>query len=204
MDTQRWHRQQYLSTPTVMVSHCWASPFNDVLNIMQRYDENTNRSNLFFFNVFSMNQHDFADLSGPGTSSQQVQSVYDVMLEALTNSIQTPHRMLLALTPHHEPHLLTRCWCLYEIYVAWKVGAEVFCGFVSNAEQSVIQSLQEGDALIEEMLSKVDAERSQATVESDQRMIMALIRRAGVNNCPSKAGGFTSACRAHNSSEICS
>ena len=165
-----------------MVSHCWASPFEDVLSTMQRYDENTNSVNFFFFDVFSMNQHDFADLTGSGQSSEQVRGIYDVMLEALTKSIRTPNRVLLALTPHYEPKLLTRSWCLYEIYIAWKVGAEVSCGFVPRSEQTVIRSLREGDALIEHMLSRVDAEKSQATVESDRSMILGMIRKAGVEN----------------------
>ena len=112
MDAHRHHLSQHLNTPTVMVSHCWASPFQDVVKIMGRYDENTNKSNFFFFDVFSMNQHDLSDLSGPDRKDQPGQDLYDVMLEALTNSIRTPRRVLLALTPHHEPQLLSRSWCL--------------------------------------------------------------------------------------------
>ena len=73
------------------------------------------------------------------------------------------------------------CRCLYEIYMAWKLKAEVSCGFVPAGEQMVIQSLQEGDALIEHMLSRVDAEKSQATVESDRLMILELIKKDGVS-----------------------
>ena len=71
---------------------------------------------------------------------------------------------------------------MYEIYIAQKLKAEVSCGFVAAAEQQVIQSLQQGDALIEHMLSKVDAEKSQATVESDRLMILELIQKDGVSN----------------------
>ncbi|CAE7470350.1 slc44a4 [Symbiodinium sp. CCMP2456] len=181
VDAHRHPRSQHLNTPTVMVSHCWASPFQDVVKIMGRYDENTNKSNFFFFDVFSMNQHDLSDLAGPDRKDQPGQDMYDVMLEALTNSIRTPRRVLLALTPHHEPQLLSRSWCLYEIYMAWKLKAEVSCGFVPAGEQMVIQSLQEGDVLIEHMLSKVDAEKSQATVESDRLMILELIQKDGVS-----------------------
>ncbi|CAE7029582.1 unnamed protein product [Symbiodinium sp. CCMP2592] len=180
--SHRHHLSWHLNTPTVMVSHCWASPFQDVVKIMRRYDENTNKSNFFFFDVFSMNQHDLSDLSGPDSRDRSGQDMYDVMLEALTNSIRTPRRVLLALTPHHEPQLLSRSWCLYEIYIAQKLKAEVSCGFVPAAEQQVIQSLQQGDALIEHMLNKVDAEKSQATVESDRLMILELIQKDGVSN----------------------
>ena len=60
--------------------------------------------------------------------------------------------------------------------MAQKLKAEVSRGFVPAAEQQVIQSLQQGDELIEHMLSKVDAEKSQATVESDRLMILELIQ----------------------------
>lgn len=31
-----------------------------------------------------------------------------------SGSIEKPGRVLLALTPHQQPKLLTRSWCLYE------------------------------------------------------------------------------------------
>ncbi|CAE7654681.1 nfnB, partial [Symbiodinium sp. CCMP2456] len=174
---------KYVGKPTVMVSHCWASPYSQLMAILKRYDENTNRNNFFWIDVFSMNQHDFANLSGKNPSDiHRSASVYDTMLVALTRSIKVPGRMLLALTPHEQPSLLSRAWCLYEIYIAWTVGAEVCCGFVPEAEQSVKRSLLRDDVLINQMLDSVDAEKSRATVESDRAMIMDLIAAAGISN----------------------
>lgn len=174
---------KYVGKPTVMVSHSWASPYSQLMAILKRYDENTNRNNFFWIDVFSMNQHDFANLSGAKFSDvQRSASVYDTMLVALTRSIKVPGRMLLALTPHEQPSLLSRAWCLYEIYIAWTVGAEVCCGFVPEAEQSVKRSLLRDDVLINQMLDSVDAEKSRATVESDRAMIMDLIAAAGISN----------------------
>ena len=78
--------------------------------ILKRYDENTNRNNFFWIDVFSMNQHDFANLSGKSgpPDIHRSASVYDTMLVALTRSIKVPGRMLLALTPHEQPELLSR------------------------------------------------------------------------------------------------
>ena len=197
MPTANLSMQHYIGKPDTFVSHCWASSYNELLVIMQRYDENTNRNNFFFLDVFSMNQHDFADISGtqmeelaeasgsPRSISSSIslvglKDIYQTMLQALTRSIETPGRVLLALTPHQQPMLLTRSWCLYEIYIAWKVGAEVSCGFVPAAEQSVTQSLMKSDALINEMLAAVDAEKSRATMETDRKMILSLIKQAGV------------------------
>ncbi|CAE7238443.1 unnamed protein product [Symbiodinium sp. CCMP2592] len=174
---------KYVGKPTVMVSHCWASPYSQLMAILKRYDENTNRNNFFWIDVFSMNQHDFANLSGKSRPDiHRSASVYDTMLVALTRSIKVPGRMLLALTPHEQPELLSRAWCLYEIYIAWTVGAEVCCGFVPEAEQSVKRSLLQDDVLINQMLDSVDAEKSRATVESDRAMIMDLIAAAGISN----------------------
>jgi len=195
--TMNLSMHHYIGKPDTFVSHCWASHFWELLEIVQRYDENTNRNNFFFLDVFSMNQHDFADISGEQmdelkacTSPQSITSsatlvglkdIYQTMLKALTRSIETPGRVLLALTPHEQPLLLTRSWCLYEIYIAWKVGAEVSCGFVPEAEQSVKNSLVESDALIKTMLNAVDAENSRATMETDRKMILSLIEQAGFN-----------------------
>ena len=91
--------------------------------------------------------------------------------------------------------------------MAQKLKAEVSRGFVPAAEQQVIQSLQQGDELIEHMLSKVDAEKSQATVESDRLMILELIQsqKNGVSKfnqfVRGKVCGFTSASGIDNSAK---
>eukprot|EP00435_Cladocopium_sp_Y103_P048670 s917_g14.t1 len=172
-------KYQYLAKPTVMVSHCWSSSYRELMQILKRYDENTNRSNYFFLDVFSMNQHDFADLGSP-RDSHALRDMYDTMLEALTQSIKVPGCMLLALTPHDRPKMLTRSWCLYEIYIAWKVKAEVSCGFIPEAEESMKRSLTKDDRFIRRLLSTIDAEASSATVKTDRDMILQLIHSAGV------------------------
>ena len=63
--------------------------------------------------IFSMNQHHFADLTG-ADSPKSSEDLYETMLEALTQSIKIPGCMLLALIPHQQPAVLSRAWCLYE------------------------------------------------------------------------------------------
>lgn len=172
-------KYQYLAKPTVMVSHCWSSSYRELMQILKRYDENTNRSNYFFLDVFSMNQHDFADLGTP-RDSLALRDMYDTMLEALTQSIKVPGCMLLALTPHDRPKMLTRSWCLYEIYIAWKVKAEVSCGFIPEAEEAMKRSLTKDDRFIRRLLNTIDAEASAATVKTDRDMILQLIHSAGI------------------------
>ncbi|CAJ1388371.1 unnamed protein product [Effrenium voratum] len=173
-------RRRHLARPTVMVSHCWASSYRELMLIMKRYDDNTDRSNYFFVDVFSMNQHDFADL-GTYSESAEPPDMYDMMLDALTRSIKVPGCMLLAMVPHENSKMLTRSWCLYEIYIAWKVKAEVSCGFIPEAEQVMKQSLTKDDRFIRRMLSKINAEASSATVKADRDMILKLIHSAGVD-----------------------
>ena len=170
----------YIEKPTVMVSHCWSSPYTQLVAILKRYDENSNARNFFWVDIFSMNQHDFADLCGVQSENGSVSSLYETMLEALTQSIRVPGCMLLALVPHQKPAVLTRAWCLYEIYIAWKLGAEVACGFVPEAEHSMKRSLLKDDVLLNEIISSVDAVKSEATKASDQEMILNLIKEAGV------------------------
>jgi hypothetical protein len=125
-----------------------------------------------------MNQHDFADLGS--RDSHALRDMYDTMLEALTQSIKVPGCMLLALTPHDRPKMLTRSWCLYEIYIAWKVKAEVSCGFIPEAEESIKRSLTKDDRFIRRLLSTIDAEASSATMKTDRDMILQLIHSAGI------------------------
>lgn len=158
--------------------HCTAVSICLTSSVSFKGSVQKSRTNYFFLDIFSMNQHDFADL-GTKMDCADLRDMYDTMLEALTQSIEIPGCMLLALTPHERPKMLTRSWCLYEIYIAWKVKAEVSCGFIPEAEHAVKQSLTQNDRLIRRMLGTIDAEQSSATVKTDRDMILQLIHRDG-------------------------
>ena len=71
---------------------------------------------------FAFNQHEF--LKG-GTQKE----TEDRMLSTLKESISIPGRMICLLHPWHDPMTFRRVWCLYELFTAFELGAEVLFVF---------------------------------------------------------------------------
>jgi len=169
----------HLGKPTVFVSHSWSSQFLDILSIMRNYNKNSQRDNIFFFDVVSMNQHDLAEMMGSSSSCASA-DLADTMLDNLRRSIAAPGRVLMAMTPHYPPIMLSRSWCLYEMHEAYTLKAKMTCGYTEEAEVLVLESLTKDELFLQSLLDSVDSSKARATVESDRVMILERIEKTGI------------------------
>ena len=149
------------------MSQSWAYRFRELVDIIEAFEQQTKPTSTryYWFDIFVMNQHSHEGLG------------QDKLLQSLIDSIKAPDRVLLAMDSWRDPSPLTRVWCLLEIFTAMSEGAElVMC--LSSAEQaSFAEKLGQNQAEVQRVLEGVDAERAEATVDSDRELIFALIRQ---------------------------
>lgn len=90
-------------------------------------------------------------------------------------AVETMGRTFLALNDWRRPRMLERCWCIYEIACSSKV---IVCLEPAQEQELERTLLNEGEKFqdIISALSRVDAQTSQATKESDKEAIFASIR----------------------------
>merc|ERR1712187_85611 len=103
------------------------------------------------------------------------------LLQNLTQSIITPGRVLLVLDKAECLTPLTRCWCLYEIYIANTVEAKLQLSFSTEGANAFMANLQENQHSLAQIAIGIDFRNARATVESDREMIFRCIEERGVD-----------------------
>ena len=175
--------ETFTGTPTVMVSHAWSYEFSLLLSIIRNY---VTRMELphrvyFFIDLFSMNQHDLAEVQhGPQHAIGRNSSIFETLLDNLRKSITTPGTMLMALDPWTGPTSFTRCWCLYEIYIAHITGTNVIMAFSEESEEEFMLYLRSSKDAVKALVDNVDAAKAEATVDKDREMILELLNQIGI------------------------
>lgn len=170
--------ESFLGFPTCMCSHAWSYKFATLVEIIQQYTAQQNEDQYFFLDMFAMNQHSLSSVLAANhepSHRRQSQLLADVLQENLTKSISTPGKVLLALDPWYEPVPFTRCWCLYEMYIAVKSGSEVVMHFSSEAEDHFFQSVQKCEDEMRDSIERIDIKNAKASADKDRMMIMKLV-----------------------------
>merc|ERR1712027_288457 len=97
--------------------------------------------------MFCLNQHSFeAQLLSPKPCED--------LLDDLWKAIAYPGDMIMVLDPWYFPSALTRCWCLYELYLASAMGTTVSMAFGTNTQ--VVRALAENPNLANDIARAVD------------------------------------------------
>lgn len=160
-----------IGASTVFVSHSWSNNFSSLAAILERHAAkpgSTVGNTFFFLDAFCMSQHAL-------TESAARVSLGLTLLEQLRRAVEFPGRMVMVLEPWHHPNPLTRCWCLYELYLACATDSQVSMAFSARSEKRIYQSLTGNLALAGDIAHKLDVRQATATMDTDRRMIFAAI-----------------------------
>lgn len=161
-----------LGKSTAMVSHSWANSFVDLVAILHSQCMKHGQpigSTYFFLDIFCWNQDSVAGSTVTSTNGID-------LLEELQKAVSYPSKMIMVLEPWYQPQALTRCWCLYELYLASKTGTTVLMAFSDYSEAQVTQALATNLDLAGDISRRVDVRSAQVTVEEDRKIIFAAIQ----------------------------
>ena len=156
----------YLATATVFVSHAWQYKFYDVVFTAMQQHANEYANTYFWFDLFTNNQHDVADKS------------FEWFCTTFQDMIRSIGSTLLILSPWHDPVLLRRVWCLFEVYNALETSGKLHIQ-VPGSEREILAEavVQDSDCLIQK-LSNIRIEKAQATIASDKDLILKVIQNS--------------------------
>lgn len=157
-----------LGTSTTMVSHSWSNSFVDLAAVLRRQDEAAEKEHFFFLDIFCMDQHSIAEC----TATRHL-----TLLQELKMSVSSPGRMIMIMEPWEEPRPLSRCWCLYEVYLASITKTRVDMAFLDSSEREISQALVSNMNLARDIAKLADVRKAKATMEEDREMILAAIEQ---------------------------
>jgi hypothetical protein len=152
---------------TVFISHAWTSKFLDVVEALVEFFHKEPNV-IIWFDIFSNNQH----LTHART--------FEWWTNTFRGAIKEFGRTVVVLAPWNDPVLLTRGWCIWEVYCSVVEKCD------SRASQSLfIEDVEKGlSNRIKLMLGKINCEKSECSVPSDRRDIHEAIKRSiGFQEC---------------------
>eukprot|EP00808_Paulinella_micropora_P001610 g10533.t1 len=156
-----------VATATVFLSHAWKYTFKQVVEAIAAHwpDKDVRSQTFLWFEFFTVNQHQISTVDP------------DFWFEAFRENVQTIGRTVLILSPWRNPLLLTRSWCLWEIFCT-RVTESMFEICLSPTEAKDFEkALVEDFSSILGSLSKIDVKKAKAFKKEDQEKILALVER---------------------------
>ena len=152
------------------ISHYWQMPFRAVVRAAARRVEQERAAGVMeeiylWFDVISIDEH-HAQAYAKGFSSTFMDAISEI-----------GHVYLMA-EPWCSPRVLTRSWCLWELYCCHVMGAKLSICLDCNDEALFLEALRtEGSQAMNKMLTEVDCSKAEATRKVDTEKIGAEIEK---------------------------
>ena len=147
------------------ISHSWSYRFRELVSILENFEARMQptATQYYWFDIFVMNQHSSQEVGGGN------------LLENLRRSVETPGKLLLCIDSWRDPTPLARCWCLFEMYTAFKAKADIIMAMNQHEEAGFVQQLGTNQREFERMIAEMDARKAEATVAADRTAIFKCI-----------------------------
>lgn len=157
----------FIRKASIFISHAWGCNFLDVLNSVRHFMHNNEQHEAVWFDIFSYNQH--LDQNSQ-QETEYLQNHFRAIIERLGHTV-------MILAPWDDPIPLRRAWCLYEIYSTVDTHSQFDLAMTEKEKQRFFKEIcVHGQALVDQMISNVNAERSQCGKLEDQIRILGLVR----------------------------
>jgi hypothetical protein len=168
-----------LDIATVYICHTWKYSFLDVINTLVHYfsssvdaSNHTNLDVFVWFDLFCMNQHS-------STASTRFPAWWS---GTFPQGIREVGHTIVIASPWEHPLLLTRTWCLFELYLTLSNQTTKLDFIISEEqEQNVAYLVTKGkknelEVIIKNMLSSISFEKSEVSHEEDKIKILEVLR----------------------------
>ncbi|OQR91894.1 hypothetical protein ACHHYP_04252 [Achlya hypogyna] len=159
------HTAHFVAEANWYISHAWSYLFLETVDSLETFFALQKLSDeaVVWFCVFNNNQH-FSNVRPFSFWS----STFQTELAAIGNVVMVMH-------PWNDPVVLRRSWCVFEVYVAIKVGACFEMTLAPAQKDLFLNDIVNLDTFIK-MLGTIKSEESEATIASDRDGIFDLIR----------------------------
>ena len=152
------------------ISHYWQMPFRGVVRAVARRVEQERAAGVteeiyLWFDVISIDEHHAQDYA-KGFST------------TFMNAIKQIGHVYLIAEPWSGPKVLTRSWCLWELFCCYEVGAILSVCLDCNNEALFLEALRtEGIEAMHRIFTEVDSSTAQASNPKDTEKIGAEIAK---------------------------
>eukprot|EP00042_Codosiga_hollandica_P041061 m.362806 g.362806 ORF g.362806 m.362806 type:complete len:506 (+) comp56020_c1_seq1:313-1830(+) len=155
--------QPYVGNATAYVCHAWVCNVTDSLDVIESYEE-LHPGGYYWLDLFCVNQH------GPVAITQ------DWLTQDLRNGIEGIGNVLVVAAPWEAPAVLSRTWCLWEIFAAsTRPNVTLTVHIPSTMRRALVESLLSNHSVLNQALPDACVAQSQASREDDMAVLNAVI-----------------------------
>ncbi|ETV91985.1 hypothetical protein H310_13624 [Aphanomyces invadans] len=149
-----------------LISHSWSYKFLDVVDAIDNFchEHALDMDTSFWFCMFANNQHAIGEPT----------VMFDVFLHAFRTALADTGKMVMVLSPWHDPATLKRTWCVYEVYLSIVLNARFEVAMGKTQQAAFLDDIHELES-INRMRAQVNCKHSSTTVPSDRDHIFKLI-----------------------------
>jgi len=145
------------------VSHSWAYKFSTLVEAIERFEQgNPDRTGAYYFiDYFAVNQWK------PNKD-----------LNSLANLIQRLEAVVLVLSPLDKPIPMTRCWCLWELFISIKRNVPIHVALPDDQHSLLKFLLVRSSKPWQQTQFQVKSNSSKASEKCDEYMIKTAIKQS--------------------------
>jgi tetratricopeptide (TPR) repeat protein len=179
---EKLSREQPLAvkpTADYFISYVWTYPLQELIAALE-YTLLTkqNKQDVYIWlDGLCINQHQQLSLGGRSTPEQLQHIFYECF--------KTINSFVMVLSNWQDPEYPKRSWCVFEAYMAKKVGmSNIILAMSEEEEESLVNTMIEneiGQQFLHEYFSSVDVESAKAKEPADEQAILQLIREFDVS-----------------------
>lgn len=162
---------------TVFVSHAWADPFMDLVDVLERYQaRHTDVRHYFWIDLFVNSQHDTSVKPFEWWSTLFRETVLQIGFA------------LVVFNPWSKPTYTTRAWCLFEFYILTEANLPIEIVLSQRQEQDMFDFFSErvnltfhtafGKANVFNAVTDIDIEQANAFKKSDLDAIRLVVQQS--------------------------
>lgn len=162
---------------TQMLSYSWGYEVGDVVDTLVAFCGRKGldpRRTYVWICCLCVNQHRVQEAQARGdiVPFEEFEATFRDRVQGIGN-------IICMMAPWRDPHYLTRIWCIFEVYTAYKGMLHAEIAMPPRETDDLIYCICTGNGLevIWDPIRRVMVENAQASVEDDRKHILALIEQ---------------------------
>ena len=157
------HGERHLvGVASVFISHAWKYTFVEVISALEYHFRN--EPDIFiWFDLVSNNQIQAPNLS------------FEWWSNTFKSAIEDFGRVVLILSPFDKPVVLTRGWCIFEIYCAVITGSKFELAMGQTQKDKFLAALSDDPGTYLQMLANVDVKKAECFKTEDRDNIFRFV-----------------------------
>ncbi len=173
------HGEDHVGSANIMLSYTWGYTIGDIIDTLLYYCSSNDldpKATYVWICCLCVNQHRVVDRQSKGETIP-----FKVFYNTFFGRVTSIGHILVMMAPWDAPTYLTRCWCLFELFMANLHKCKIYIEMPSKQRKEFIQGLtHNGISHVDKLLktfASTNVSDANASCKTDKDNILKIIRK---------------------------